>query len=272
MAKVSTDRVFPAMLKYWRGRRGLSQLDLGLTADVSARHISFLETGRSRPSVEMVALLAEVLDVPLRDRNELFRAGGFDPRYPERALGELLDGPLQQVIDAMLTQHDPFPMIVADRLYNIVLANQAAGMLVGAFFPNGDVDDLNLLRVLFVSEVGRKLVVNWDEVASNTLRRLQRETLHSPQDEELRDLHDELIGQDSTPHAWRTPDLGDTSEPFLPIRLRLADEEPVLSFLTTITMFSAPQNVALDELRIEAWYPADDATAEYCGSLGVGTE
>lgn len=259
-----SERLFPALLKYWRGQRGLSQLDLGLAADVSARHISFLETGRSGPSIEMVLLLGEVLDVPLRDRNEMLRAGGYEATFPEPAVDELLVGPLRDVVDTMLAGHEPFPMIVVDRLYNMVLANTAA-MHLSAMFIEPDATDTNMMRLVFGSDASRQRIVNWEEVASNMLRRLQRESLRSPQDEALRALHDEFIASPATPAEWRTLALADAAEPFLTVRLQ-ADHRKELSFLTTITAFNAPQNVTLDEIRIESWFPTDDATRDWCES------
>lgn len=263
---IRSDRLFPALLKYWRGQRGLSQLDLGVAADVSSRHISFLETGRSGPSVEMVLLLAEVLDVPLRDRNEMLRAGGFEPRFPEPGLDEILVGPLRAAVDVMLEGHKPFPMIVVDRLYNIMLANEPAMLLTDIFLSAHSATvgiETNLLQVLFAADAPRDQILNWDEVAANMLRRVQREILRSPQDDELRSLYENLLDKTSTPDEWRTLDLGDATEPFLPVRLRHPDGTE-LSFLTTITAFNAPQNVTLDEIRIESWFPTDPQTTDWC--------
>lgn len=210
----------------------------------------------------MVLLLAEVLDVPLRDRNDLLRAGGFEPRYPEPELDEILVGPLRQAVEVMLAGHEPFPMVVVDRLYNVLLANDAALSLTAAFVEPG-ATETNLMRLLFAADSARHIVTNWDHVASNMLRRLQRELLHAPQDDELRRLHDDLVDEPSTPAEWRTLDLADQAEPFLPIRLGL-DDGTELSFLTTITAFNAPHNVTLDEIRIESWFPSDDATTAWC--------
>ena len=142
------ERVFPALLKYWRGQRGMSQLDLSLAAEVSARHISFLETARSRPSVEMVLTLAETLDVPLRNRNELLRAAGFGARYPEPGIDALLAGPLGITIETMAAHHEPFPLIVIDRTYRVLRLNGAARALIALTGADPDADDLNLVRLV----------------------------------------------------------------------------------------------------------------------------
>jgi len=257
------DTVFPALVRYWRQRRGMSQLDLSLAADVSARHISFLETGRSLPSIEMVLLLAETLDVPLRDRNELLRAAGFETRYPEPALEELLNGPLGATINTMLEHNEPFPMIVFDRLYNVVRANSGGALflaMVGVAEPEG----ANLMRLMF-SEAARGLISNWEEVAGDVLRRLQRESLHRPNDEPLAELLSELLDEPGVPDRWRKPDLSESSDPMVTLRATFGDTE--LAFLATITTFSAPSNVTLDELQIESFLPIDDATRRFFEQL-----
>lgn len=258
------DRVFPALLKFWRGRRGFSQLDLGLSADVSARHISFLETGRSRPSSEMVSLLAETLDVPLRDRNEMLRSAGFPAAFPEPTASDALRGPLGGAIDAMLRHAEPYPMMVVDRLYQVGRANAAAHQIFGGVGVDLSDPEADLLGMVF-QRSGQELLDNWEEFAGALLRRLQREVLHRPQDQELNALLDRLLSADVIPDEWRQPSLDSTDLPMIPLIVRIGDAR--LSFLTTITAFSAPNNVTLDELRIEAYYPLDDVTDRFCHDL-----
>lgn len=258
-----SERVFPALLRYWRQQRGLSQLDLGSTAQVSPRHISFLETGRSQPSIEMVSLLAETLDVPLRDRNELLRSAGFNARYPEPDVGDLLDGPLGTAIDAMLEHHEPFPMMVFDGLYNVVRTNKGGALflaMAGATDPVG----VNLMRLLFEPTV-RELVTNWEEVAGDILRRMQRESLHRPTDEELAELLAELIEKPGVPEHWRTPDLLAASDPMVQLQATVGGVE--LKFLATVTIFNAPSNVTLEELKIESYLPVDEQTRAFFSAL-----
>lgn len=242
----------------------MSQLDLAHSAEVSSRHLSFLETGRSHPSIEMVLLLAETLDVPLRDRNELLRAAGFDGRYAEPTIEDALDGVLGTALSTMLEHHEPFPLVVVDRLYRIVRTNRAAFRLfaLGGFRLDGS--ELNLLDAMF-DPAARERIVNWSDAASTALRRLQREVFHRPQDAELQSLLDRLITTPGVPEAWRQPDLDTPDEPMLALDLELGGE--TLSFLTTITAFNAPRNVTLDELRIESWFPLDDATGAACHRL-----
>ncbi len=262
-ASTGQDRVFPALLKYWRGHRGHSQLDLALIADVSSRHISFLETGRSRPSEQMVRWLAEALDVPLRDRNELLRAAGFPAQYPDVDVDEALAGPVGEAVTMMLEGHDPFPMIVVDRLYRVYRANRSARMLLGALGA-ADVRGLNLIELLFAPGV-KALIEDWEGTAGVVLRRLQRESLHRPQDADLAQLLADLLDTDGIPEQWLTPALAEPNQPVLPIAFRLGAQS--LSFLTAITTFSAPQNLTLDELQIESWFPADDSTRAFCQEL-----
>lgn len=259
------DRVFPAMLKFWRGRRGYSQLDLGLAADVSARHVSFLETGRSRPSIEMVALLAETLDVPFRDRNEMLRAAGYPPSYPVLTATDALAGPLGLAVDAILRHGEPYPVMVIDRLYRVGRANEAARR----FFAGVGIDvtdpETKLLELIFLP-AGRELITNWKEFTGALLRRLHREVLHRPNDDELTALLDDLLKIGEIPEAWRQPSLDATDYPMVPLTVGIGGT--TLSFLTTITAFNAPNNVTLDELRIESYFPLDGATDEFCHRLG----
>ena len=245
----------------------MSQLDLSLAAEVSARHISFLETGRSNPSVEMVLLLAEVLDVPMRDTNELLRAAGFGPHFAEPTVDELLQGPLGDVVQTMLAHHEPFPMMVVDRLYNVLRTNRAGTTL----FALADVDidahepgEVNVLRLLF-DPASRAMIGDWEETARTVLRRFQRESIQRPHDAEMSSLLEDLINTSGVPDDWRQPDPAIPDEPMLGLEFRAGDI--ALSFLTTITEFNAPQNVTLQELRIESYFPVDDSTRELCRAL-----
>ena len=260
MTNRSRERVFAALLKYWRGHRGMSQLDLSLVAEVSSRHISFLETGRSNPSPEMVLLLAEALDVPMRDTNELLRAAGFEPRFSEPDIDELLSGSLGTAVDTMLSHHEPFPMMVVDRLYNIVRLNGGgSGLFAIAGIDTTVSEPVNVLSVLF-DPANRELIGNWAQIASALLRRLQREVFHRPHDQALNELLSELLDTPDVPQNWRQPDLSEPDEPMLPVEFRAGDLS--LKFLTTITEFNAPQNVTLEELRIESYFPVDEQTRE----------
>ena len=254
-----SDETFRALLRFWRGQRGMSQLDLGLTADVSARHISFLETGRSRPSVEMVSLLAEVLDVPLRSRNELLRAAGFEAHYAEPSLDELLEGPLGGAVQTMFDHHEPFPLMIFNRWYQVVRANEGGRRLLALAGADAS-QQVDLLAILFDENL-RPMLKNWDDVASQMLRSVQRDVLKHPDDAELARLLERLLESPGVPEAWRTPDLSKPSDPIVSMEIDLGDVQ--LRLLATLTVFHSPNNVTLDELHIESYLPLDDATREF---------
>lgn len=257
--------LFPALLKHWRRQRGLSQLDLACTADVSARHVSFLETGRSTPSPEMVLLLATTLGVPLRQVNAMLRAAGHDPVFDESD-----DGLPAAVVDALSLledHHEPFPLLVLDRTYQVIDLNRGASALLGALLGGGapGLVGLNLARLTLDPEGARPHVMNFDEVGRQLLWRIQREVLADPGDGEMRDLLAELLSMPTVDPAWRHVDLSVPSDPALVLHLRSHGHD--LRFLTMVTAFQAPQNVAVEHLRIETWFPYDDATADVCRSM-----
>ncbi len=256
-------RLFPALLKHWRGRRGLSQLDLALAADVSARHVSFLETGRAQPSREMVLRLATSLDVPLRDQNALLAAAGFAEEFAEPRFEDSLDPSIEQAIGRMLAQQEPFPLVVANRRYDVLRANRAAQRMVMHFVAEPPLPDpINLFRLLFDPRAARPFVVDWARVARLLLSRLHREALARPSDLELAALVRSLLEYPEVPESFRQPDFSLPSEPTLGVRLRRDSLE--LAFFTTITAFNAPQNVTVEEIRIESYFPADAATVTAC--------
>ena len=256
--------LFPALIKHWRNRRGLSQLDLALTAGVSARHLSFLETGRAHPSRAMILRLATALSVPLRDQNALLVAAGLTEAYAEPGAEAALAGPVHEAVEHMLAHHEPYPMVVMNRLYDILRTNAGAAALLPRVVaePAALAGRPNALRMLFDPRQGRPFVLEWERVARALLQRLHREVLERANDDALADLLREALAYPGVPLDWQQPDLGAPSEPCLAIRLRTPDLE--LAFLTTITVFSAPQNLTLDELRIESYWALDDVTRRAC--------
>lgn len=266
--------LFPALLKSWRRQRGLSQLDLALAAEVSARHVSFLETGRSSPSVEMVVLLATTMGVPLRQANVMLRAAGHDAVYDES--DDVLSGPVLDALSLLKAHHEPFPLIVVNHTYRVLDLNHGALVLLAALLGASDPDippepsavvdlGLNLARLTFDPNGAQPLLVNFGEVGRQLLWRIQREVLADPGDREMRELLDDLLAMPTADPDWREVDLLVPSDPALVLHLRKGDLD--LRFLTTITSFQAPQNVALEHLRIETWFPYDAATTEACQAL-----
>ena len=253
------------LLRRWRTSRRMSQLDLALTAGVSARHVSFLETGRSRPSRDMLLALAGVLDVPLRERNALLQVAGFAPAYRETALDDPGMADIRQALTLILAQHDPFPAAAMDGGWDIVMANRAYVHFLTALRPGRPAPAplgftaaprLNALRLLF--EVGgvRDHVLNWPRVARELLARLDREAAgNSPR---AAALLAELSAQPGVPADWRQPDLDAPLALVLPVEVGLGGH--CLRFFTTLTTLGAPQDVTLQELRIESFHGADAAT------------
>ena len=260
-------RLFPALLKYWRTSRGLSQLDLGVAADVSSRHVSFLETGRAQPSREMVLRLGSTMSVPLRDQNEMLRAAGFADEFPEPRLENELSPGVARAIDRMLAQHEPFPMTVLDRHYDVLRTNDGAMRVLGRFIadPGAMPSVLNVFALLFDPRLARPFVNDWKRVAHDMVARLHRESLMRANDARLGSLLRSLFEYPDVPEAWRQPDFSAPSDPTLTLRLRRDDLE--LAFLTTLTVFNAPQNVTLEEMCIESYFPLDDETARACENM-----
>ena len=260
--------LFPALLKHWRRQRGLSQLDLALASGVSARHVSFLETGRSRPSAEMILRLATSLGVPLRHTNAMLEAAGHEPAYDESDEG--LPPVIREALDLLARHHEPYPLVVIDHAYAIRQLNQGALAMFQAMLglPSPDPEPilgLNLARLTFDPAGAQPYLVNFDEVGRILLWRIQREALADPDDDRLRELLDDLLELPTVDPNWREVDLTVPSEPVVIIHLRRDELE--LRFLTMVTAFQAPQNVAVEELRVETWFPYDEATAAICKAL-----
>ena len=257
--------LFPALLKHWRGRRGLSQLDLALAADVSSRHISFLETARSTPSPKMVLRLAAALDVPLRHVNALLTAAGHEPHYAEPADREL-SPEVTEALRLMKEHHDPFPLLVINRAYDVLDLNAGAAALLAAVLGEAVIEagPVNLLRTTFAPEGSHRFIANFHEVGRALLWRVQREALAEPESP-LRAVLEEVLTMPTVDDDWREPDLTTPAHAALGLHLRAGDVD--LRFVTMITAFQAPQSVELDELRIETWFPSDSATASYCANL-----
>lgn len=261
-----TPRLFPALLRHWRSKRGLSQLDLGLAADVSARHISFLETGRSQPSAVMIMRLGATLDVPLRHVNEMLRAAGHPPAYPEEDLEEGLPEMVHAAVELMKAHHEPFPLLVINRTYDLLDVNRGALAVFQAAVPTLDLGGrANLARLAFAEDGARGSIVNFDEVGSALLWRIQREVLANPDDAALRTLLDDLLAAPAVGDRWREADLSLPASPTVNLHMRAGPHD--LRFMTMVTALQAPQTVALEELRIETWFPTDDATAAACRVL-----
>jgi transcriptional regulator with XRE-family HTH domain len=254
------------MLRRWRAARHLSQLDLALEAEVSARHLSFIETGRAQPSRQMVLLLSSALDVPLRERNALLNAAGFAPAYRETGLDDPPMAEVRQALEMILRQHEPFPSVVLDRAWNMVMVNGAyARFLALLLGPRGrlppfrvlEAPRLNAVRLLFEPDGLKAAIGNWEAVARAILVRLQREAVGGD-DPAIRALLDEVLASPHVPPRWREPDLDARQALIIPVELGVGPD--ALRFFTTLTTLGSPQDVTLQELRIESFHAADAQT------------
>ena len=249
---------FGALLRRWRAVRHLSQLGLALEADISTRHLSCLETGRAQPSPERVLRLAEALHVPLLGRNALLLAAGFAPRYRQTRLDALEMEAARCAVDLLIKQQEPYPAIVVDRYWNTVRMNAGTKNFL-ALFPGCNSLGLgNAVRSVFHPQGLRPFIENWESVAARLLQRVHREAAGNPLDEKMKALLDELLSYPSVPSRWRSLELNDTAPPFLTVNYRC--NHSTLRLFSMITTFGTPQDIELQELRIESFFPADEAT------------
>ena len=259
MSPASTKTAAGELLREWRNRRRMSQLDLALEANVSARHLSFVETGRSKPSREMVLTLAEHLEVPLREQNALLLAAGYAPAFSETPLDTELMGPVRHALDTILAGHEPYPAVIVDREWEIVASNGPAGMLLEGVSEELLAPPANALRITLHPDGMAPRIGNFEEWSGHLLTRLRRQALLS-QDRALAELERELLGY---PGVQQPSGIAEPEEMlFVPLRLRLPNDT-VLSLFSTVATFGTALDVTLEELSIEAFFPADDATKDY---------
>ena len=260
MSDVLTHGNFGDVLREWRGRRSRSQLDLAADAGVSQRHISFLETGRSKPSREMVIHLGVVLDVGLRDRNSGLLAAGFAPVYAERSINDPDLGEIRRALELMLGAHEPFPAYVIDRQWNLVMANDAAGRLIGSLPVAAQMQASNLMRLVFHPDGLRSRTNNWEVAAAALLRRLEREVAENPADADLAGLLEEALGFQGVPGPARIADVPSAHDVLVPLDVTVDGED--VSLFTTIATLASPSDITLEELRLETLLPADAHTEQ----------
>ncbi len=249
------------LLKHWRAARRLSQLALAAEAEVSLRHLSFLETGRAKPSRAMVLKLAGVLDVPLRERNTLLLSAGFAPEYAESALDTPALAAVRDALEAILRQQEPYPALVMDRSWDIRHTNGAARRFFAFLHGGGTAEPPgppNVLRRMFHPDGARPHVTNWPEVAEALVARVRREALGGVADERAQRILEEVLHYPGVPATLRTLDATGPLLPIVPIRY--ARDGLRFGFFSTVTTLGTPQDVTLQELRIECFHPMDDET------------
>jgi transcriptional regulator with XRE-family HTH domain len=259
---------FGDLLRRWRVRRRLSQLDLAVEAGVSSRHLSFVETGRSQPSREMVLLLSRALDVPLRDRNDLLTAAGFAAIYRESGLDAPAMAQARRALDFILRQQEPYPALVLDRHWNVVQVNEGSARFQACFLDPKEVAALgppNAMRLTFHPRALRPYVMNWEATAASMIQWLHRDVVSGFGGAEAKALLDELLAYPDVPRQWHTLDVEASTAPFLPIEFRKGDL--ALRYFTTLTSLGTPHDITLQELRVESFFPADESTEKATLSL-----
>ena len=263
---------FGRLLRHWRAQRGCSQLTLALQAEVSARHLSWLETGKAQPSRAMVLRLAQQLDVPLRERNAMLCAAGYAPLYGDRPLSDPALAPARAALQRLLDAHEPWPALAVDRHWHLVAHNRLVPLLMAGAAPELLQPPLNVLRVSLHPRGLARMVANIAAWREHVLARLQRQVAVTG-DASLAALLQELQAMPLPPGACTAP-ADDGSEPAAPhdVAVPLTLNSPVgtLNFLTTITVFGAPHDVTLSELAVETLLPADAGTAEALRRLHAG--
>ncbi|MEV0481477.1 helix-turn-helix transcriptional regulator [Streptomyces sp. NPDC050508] len=254
------------LLRAWRERRRVSQLELALRADSSARHISFVETGRSRPSEEMVLRLAEHLDVPVRERNSLLLAAGYAPHYPETPLDDPALGALREGLERLIQCYEPYPALVVDATYDVVAANRGITMLLDGVPESLLQPPLNAMRLTLHPQGMAPRIRNLGEWRGHLLAQMERQiALH--RSEPLRALYEEVTAYPA-PEAASGEDEPAGPVPHFALPMRIEHDGRVLSFVSSISTFNTPMDVTVSELAIETFLPADPATAKYLRSLG----
>jgi transcriptional regulator with XRE-family HTH domain len=241
------------LLRYWRQERGKSQLDLSMDTGISQRHLSFVESGRSSPSRDLLTVVSEALNIPLREQNALLLASGFAPQYSEQSIDAGQMKIVTRAIDRMLKQHEPHPALVLDRYWNVVLANEAAPRFFESFI---DLEKWpkprNLLKLMFDPAGLRPFVEEWEKVAAGLLQRVRREAVGQVVDAKLQELLKRLREYPGVPEL--KPSFAPQS-PVLPMVFRKGNQR--FSYFSLITTVGTPQCITAQELRVECMFPTD---------------
>lgn len=258
MRKLPKTNELGKLLKQWRGARGRSQLDISVDTGISQRQISFIESGRSVPSRATLIGIAQALDVPLRERNVLLLAAGYAPLYSDAAWNSDEMKSVGRALQRMLTQHEPYPAIVMDRYWNVLLTNEAAPK-----FFNGFIDlstrpaPRNMLHLMFDPTAMRPYIANWASLAQALIQRVYREATGHIADPKTRELVKALLAYPEVRPDWQTPEMPNTL-PLIP--MSFIKNGAVMSYFSLVTTVGTPQTIAAQELRVECLYPVDDET------------
>lgn len=253
------------LVQYWRKARSLSQLALATEAEVSPRHLCFIETGRAAPSRDMVLHLAEALRVPLRERNALLLAAGYAPMFVESSLDDPSLAAVRSAVNAILRQQEPYPAVVMNRRWNIVDSNAAAASFFKRVLGGREAGDIgpdvpNVLRLMFHPDGLRPSVANWEAVGPALIQRVHREAAGGVLDAETRTLLEEVLAYPGVPKSWRSPDPRVTLTPVLPVTFVV--DGITFNYFSAVTVLGTALDITLQELRIESFFPCDEATAD----------
>ena len=254
------------LLREWRSIRRLSQLDLALEADVSSRHLSYVETGRAQPSRELVSRLAQTLELPLREQNTLLVAAGYAPEYSETSLTAPEMATARRAIELILNKQDPYPAVVMNRHWDMLLANESTARIFGWLLDRPPTL-ANVMKTFFDPLGVRPYVVNWEECAGDLIRHLHNDLAAAPTDARTRQLMREVLAFPDVPQRWARRQLPAPVPSLSTITYAKGDVR--LTFFWTLATFGTPHDVSLDELRIECSFPADEATEHFCSELAL---
>jgi transcriptional regulator with XRE-family HTH domain len=250
------------LLRHWRRARHLSQLALAAEVATTQRHLSFIESGRSQPSRTMVLRLARVLDVPIRERNQLLLAAGYAPLYREAGIADEQATHVRAAISRILEAHQPYPAIVMDRHWNVLTTNSAAVAFFDWLLGDRTLDEpANVIRLMFDPDGVRAFVRNWEDVAEALIQRVHREAVGGIPDPETTALLEQALAYPGVPSEWRLPDFRAPPSPV--VALDFAKDDLAVSYFSTVTTLGTPQDAMLQEIRIESFFPADDASAAH---------
>lgn len=257
---------FGTLLQHWRQVRRMSQLALANEAEVSPRHICFLEIGRAQPSRDMVLLLANTLDVPLREQNVLLLAAGYSPVYRETELAAPELGAVRSALQAILRQQEPYPAVVMNRSWDVLTSNDAASRFFGFLLdPAPASGPANVIRMMFDPQGLRPFVVNWEAVAEALITRIHREAVGGAPDEATLQLLAEVLAFPGVPRRWQRPNPETPLLPVIPVTFRKGAK--TFAYFSTVTTLGTAQDVTLQELRIECFFPLDAETERNAAEL-----
>ena len=266
MQSISNEQTtFGNLLKYWRKQRKFSQLDLALASDVSQRHISFLESGRANPSQEMILQLATVLDIPLREQNVMLTTAGFAPIYSESDLSSPEFEPIRKALDFILLSQTHSPVLIMDRYWNLIQTNPISEQLINWLIDSEKLQKyfyidkkINLMRMMLHPQGLKPFVSNWEEIVSHLIKRVYREAIADNNNEQTAQLYQELMTYPDVPQLWKLSHAQTWQIPLLTVKF--FKDGLNLNFFSAIATLGTPQDIMLQELRIETLFPADETT------------